>query len=40
MDYDKLVDGGYYSDCKLKIPNKATPALAKKMWEKTVEIIK
>ncbi|CAK90884.1 unnamed protein product (macronuclear) [Paramecium tetraurelia] len=39
-DYDKLVDGGYYSDCKLKQPNIANKQLAEKLWEFSDEKLK
>ncbi|CAD8141675.1 unnamed protein product [Paramecium octaurelia] len=36
-DYDKLVDGGYYSDCKLKQPQNTNKQLAEKLWEFSAE---
>ncbi|CAK56013.1 unnamed protein product (macronuclear) [Paramecium tetraurelia] len=39
-DYDKLVDGGYYSDCKIKQPLFANKQLAEKLWEFSTEKLK
>ena len=39
-DYDKLIDGGYYSDCKLKQPLYANKHLAEKLWDFSVDKLK
>ena len=41
-DEDKLAKGEYYADCKqapIKAPQGKDPIIAKKLWEKTEEIL-
>ncbi len=41
-DFDKLVPGGYYSDCALKKSSEASndPANAERLWRISVDIVR